>query len=159
VNVLRARSVGNWSEAGLIDEVPAGRSSATLSRGRANSVADPLELANANDLPSAQFRRGHPQQIPSGAVPFPSMTSPNVGLPNPFEIPPPAPEHFSHLYPKTLAHQRTLSFASLNSLKVLDVPDVPDLQQERQHHFSDGGSVMTGAFQREAPARYSRIES
>jgi hypothetical protein len=147
--------VGDWSEGGLIDAVPPGPSSATFSRGRANSVVDPLELANTNDLPPAQFRRGHPQQIASGAVPFPSMTSLNVDLPNPFEIPPPAPEHSSRFDPKTLAHQRTLSFASLNSRQVLDVPD---LQQERQHDFNDGGSVMTGAFQREAPVRYSRID-
>jgi hypothetical protein len=43
--------------------------------------------------------------------------------------------------------------------KVLDVPDVPDVPdlQERQHDFNDGGSIMTGAFQWEAPACYSRI--
>jgi len=67
VDVLKARSVGNWSEAGFIDEVPTGRPSSTLSRGRANSVADPLEIAKANDLPPAQFRRGHTRQ---SSLPF-----------------------------------------------------------------------------------------
>ena len=157
VDILKARSVGNWSEAGLIDEVPTGRPSSTFSRGRANSVADPLEIAKANDLPPAQFRRGHTRQSgsTSGAVPFPSMTSPNVDLPNPFELPLPAPERSSRFDPKVLAHQRTLSFASLNSRQILDAPD---LQQERQHDFNDNASVMTGAFQREGPARYSRID-
>jgi hypothetical protein len=157
VDVLKARSVGNWSEAGLIDEVPTGRPSSTFSRGRANSVADPLEIAMANDLPPAQFRRGHPRQSgsTSGAIPFPAMTSPDVDLPNPFELPPPAPDRSSRFDPKVLAHQRTLSFASLNSRQILDAPD---LQQERQHDFNDNASVMTGAFQREGPARYSRID-
>jgi len=156
VDVLKARSVGNWSEAGFIDEVPTGRPSSTFSRGRANSVGDPLEIARANDLPPAQFRRGHTRQSgsTSGAVPFPSMTSPGIDLPNPFELPPPAPERSSRFDPKVLSHQRTLSFASLNSRQMLDAPD---LQQERQHDF-DSASVMTGAFQREGPARYSRVD-
>jgi hypothetical protein len=157
VDVLKARSVGNWSEAGFIDEVPMGRPSSTLSRARANSVADPLEIARANDLPPAQFRRGHPQQSgsTSDAIPFPSMTSPDLDLPNPFELPLPAPERSSRFDPKVLAHQRTVSFASLNSRQVLDAPD---LQQERQYDFNDNASVMTGAFQREGPSRYSRID-
>ena len=158
VDVLKARSVGNWSEVGLIDEVPPERSSATFSRGRANSVADPLDIANANDLPPAQFRRGHTLQSAStsGAVPFPAMISPtSIDLPNPFELPPPAPDRSSRFDPKTVAHQRTVSFASLNSRQVLDMSD---LQQERQNDFNDNVSVMTGAFQREGPARYSRID-
>lgn len=157
VDVLKARSVGNWSEAGLIDEVPTGRPSSTFSRGRANSVADPLEIAKANDLPPAQFRRGHTRQSgsTSGAVPFPSMANHDIDLPNPFELPPPAPERSSRFDPKVLAHQRTLSFASLNSRQILDLPD---LQQERQYDFNDNASVMTGAFQREGPARYSRVD-
>jgi len=157
VDVSKARSVGNWSEAGLIDEVPPERPSATFSRGRAKSIADPLEIANANDLPPAQFRRGHTRQSgsTSGAVPFPTMISPNVDLPNPFELPPPAPERSSRFDPKTLAHQRTLSFASLNSRQILDAAE---LQQERQYDFNDNASVMTGAFQREGPTRYSRID-
>jgi hypothetical protein len=157
VDVLKARSVGNWSVAGLIDEVPLERPSATFSRGRANSIGDPLELTNANDLPPVQFRRGHPRQSgsASGAVPFPSMISPNIDLPNPFELPPPAPDRSSRFDPKALAHQRTLSLASLSSRQVLDAPN---LQQERQHDFNDAGSVMTGAFQREGPARYSRVD-
>jgi hypothetical protein len=157
VDVLKARSVGNWSEAGLINEVPTERPSSTFSRGRANSVADPLEIAMANDLPPAQIRRGHPRRSgsTSGAIPFPSMTSPDVDLPNPFELPPPAPERSSRFDPKVLAHQRTLSFASLNSRQILDTPD---LHQERQHDFNDNASVITGAFQRQGPARYSRID-
>ena len=159
VDVLKARSVGNWSEVGLIDEVPAGRPSSTFSRGRANSVADPLEIAKANDLPPAQFRRGHTRQSgsTSGAVPFPSMNNPaiDIDLPNPFELPPPAPERSSRFDPKVLSHQRALSFSSLNSRQILDVPN---LQQERQYDFNDNASVMTGAFQREGPARYSRVD-
>ena len=157
VDVMKARSMGNWSEAGLMDEVPPERQSGTFSRARANSVADPLEIAHANELPPAQFRRGHPRQSGSNssAVPFPSMISPNVDLPNPFELPLPAPERSSRFDPKVLAHQRTLSYASLSSRQVLDVPD---LQQERQYDFNDGASFMTGAFQREGPARYSRID-
>ena len=154
VDVLKARSVGNWSEAGLIDEVGPERLSGTFSRARANSIADPLEIANANDLPPAQFRRGHPRQSgsTSSGVPFPSMMNPNIDLPNPFELPPPAPDRSSRFDPKVLAHQRTHSYASLSSRQVLD------LQQERQHDFNDGASVMTGAFQWEGPARYSRID-
>jgi len=83
------------------------------------------------------------------------MANPDIDLPNPFELPPPAPERSSRFDPKVLAHQRTLSFASLNSRQILDLPD---LQQERQYDFNDNASVMTGAFQREGPARYSRID-
>jgi hypothetical protein len=83
------------------------------------------------------------------------MTSPDVDLPNPFELPPPAPDRSSRFDPKALSHQRTLSFASLNSRQILNGPD---LQQERQHDFNDNASVMAGAFQREGPARYSRID-
>ena len=121
------------------------------------TVADPLEVAKANDLPPAQFRRGHTRQggSTSGAVPFPSMTSPEVDLPNPFELPLPAPERSSRFDPKVLAHQRTLSFTSLNSRQILDAAD---LQQEGQHDFNDNASVMTGASQWEGPARYSRID-
>ena len=83
------------------------------------------------------------------------MTSPDVDIPNPFELPLPAPERSSRFDPNVLAHQRTLSFASLNSGQI---PDGADLQQERQHDFDDNASVMTGAFQREGPAHYFRID-
>ena len=52
------------------------------------------------------------------------MISPDVDLPNPFEPPLPAPEHASRFDPKVLAHQRTLSFASLNSRQILDAADL-----------------------------------
>ena len=132
------------------------RPSSTFSRARANSVADPLKIAKANNLPPAQFRRGHARQSgsTSGAVPFPSVTSPDVDLPNPFELPLPAPERSSRFDPKVLAHQRTLSFASLNSRQILDAAD----RNKRQHDFNDNASVMTSTFQRGGPAHYSRID-
>ena len=83
------------------------------------------------------------------------MTSPDIDLPNPFELPLPAPEGSSRFDLKVLAHQRTLSFASISSRQILDVAN---LQQERQHDFNDNASVMTGAFRREGPAHYSRID-
>ena len=53
---------------------------------------------------------------------------------------------------------RTPTYSLLRIPQLRTNPDVADLQQERQHDFNDNAPVITGAFQREGPAHYSRID-
>ncbi|PVG03580.1 hypothetical protein CPB86DRAFT_695217 [Serendipita vermifera] len=139
----RANSAGDWAEDFQDRE---------SYRQRPNSMVDPADIA-MDQAPPTSFRRR------SGSLSamhvFPSSTTPEgePTTPNPFEIPLPAEAGTSRFDPKALAHQRTISFASMSTRQVLmDGGDV----QDHHSNYNDNASIMTDSRRLDTPHRYSR---
>lgn len=150
----RAQSMGDWGtrKAEEIEPWEAARTSVQVARPRALSMADPADIAAANH-PPVTFRNragsvsGMSIQQPIG---FPRSTTPAAdSAPNPFEILVPSEGNASRFDPKTIAHQRNISFASMSTRRVLD---------NGNGEFNDNASVMTRNLRSDGPERYSRSD-
>ncbi|KAG8811196.1 hypothetical protein FRC17_002586 [Serendipita sp. 399] len=152
----RTKSMGDWGRDDEQNEQPEGvaipRTSLSSSgRARPTSVADMDYLVTLNQShPPTSFRqRSGSVSAPQQSVPFPAAPTPEPA-PNPFEIPLLSPTHTSRFDPKAIAHQRTISMASIGSRRAF---------QNAQGDAPDNVSVMTGGPRPEViNDRYSRAD-
>ncbi|KAG8816842.1 hypothetical protein FRC17_000167 [Serendipita sp. 399] len=152
----RTKSMGDWGRDDEQNEQQEGvaipRTSLSSSgRARPTSVADMdyLVTPNQSHPPTAFLQRSGSVSALQQSVPFPAALTPEPA-PNPFEIPLPSPTHTSRFDPKAIAHQRTISMASMGSRRAF---------QNAQGDAPDNVSVMTGGPRPEViNDRYSRAD-
>jgi hypothetical protein len=156
----RAQSMGDWGGGRPsldIEPWEAARTSQYPVRPRANSMLDPTETAaRQQHLPVAFHGHSRARSLMSMSgqqgIAFPRSTTPNTEAPpNPFEIPEPSAENASRFDPKTIAHQRNISFASLSTHRAL-------ADGGNSEFFNDNASVMTGSLRPLGPNLLSRID-
>ncbi|KIM22532.1 hypothetical protein M408DRAFT_332899 [Serendipita vermifera MAFF 305830] len=152
----RSMNMGDWGKEEELEPWEAVRTSAPQNaRPRASSMADPADIA-ARNFPPVAYHNTSRSRAPSvsglSMQQFPRSTTPSADVvaPNPFAIPEPSPGTASRFDPKTLAHQRTTSFASMSTRRVLD---------NGGGEFNDAASVMTrNMMPADVPQRYSRSD-